>query len=389
MLLNLFVAPASAFQNRYLKNERGYSASRISLFTLLTNTPGGIGIIAGGRLADMRGRRIVGSVALVGGTVCTVWFFFASGWAMWVVVDRRRDRRGRGSARARRVRRRALPDVAARARPTRRSSVLALVGSGIGLIAAGALADRWDRLRARDGVARRRPADRVHARARRSIPRPRTASSRTSTPRTQSRQRTDFNDLIQSRRRPRSLGVLALQLVAFRPRARRASTASRDRRGRPLELVGRAEGVARARDEQARHVDAGQVLDAELLGLAGRVERIARSARARPRASPSATAIEQMRPPIERPPRASRFARTCALATIAAALRNAPSRSGQAGGRARRGRPCGTGSQLARPEAERPPSRSPRVTRWVRLLPAPGNKSRAPTLIRARSSVPQ
>ena len=29
--------------------------------------------------------------------------------------------------------------------------------------------------------------------------------------------------------------------------------------------------------------------------------------------SPSATAIEQMRPPIERPPRASRFARMCAL----------------------------------------------------------------------------
>ena len=39
----------------------------IALFTLATNTPGGIGIIAGGRLADVHGRRIVGAVALVGG----------------------------------------------------------------------------------------------------------------------------------------------------------------------------------------------------------------------------------------------------------------------------------------------------------------------------------
>ena len=164
MLLNLFVAPASAFQNRYLKNERGYSASRISLLTLVTNTPGGIGIIAGGRLADMRGRRIVGSVALFGGTLCTVWFFFASGWTLWVAstigaivgaaavpalgvysaellpdVAARPGQRGDHRARARRQWR----------RPDRGGCDVGSVGS----------------LRARDGVAGRRPADRVHARA--------------------------------------------------------------------------------------------------------------------------------------------------------------------------------------------------------------------------------
>ncbi len=144
MLLNLFVAPASAFQNRYLKNERGFSASRISLLTLLTNTPGGIGIIAGGRLADMRGRRIVGSVALFGGTICTVWFFFASGWTMWLastigaIV-------GAASVPALGVYSAELFPTSLRGRANAAITVLALIGSGIGLVAAGALSDRWDR----------------------------------------------------------------------------------------------------------------------------------------------------------------------------------------------------------------------------------------------------
>ena len=83
-LTSLLVAPGSFFQNRYLKDVRGFSAARISAFTLVTNTPGGIGIIAGGRLADQRGRRVVGAVALVGGTIGTVVMFMVGGWPMWV-----------------------------------------------------------------------------------------------------------------------------------------------------------------------------------------------------------------------------------------------------------------------------------------------------------------
>jgi MFS family permease len=142
MLLNLFVAPASAFQNRYLKNERGFSASRISALTLLTNTPGGIGIIVGGRLADLRGRRIVGSIALFGGTVCTVWFFFAQGWTMWLasaigaIV-------GAASVPALGVYSAELFPTSLRGKANAAITVLALIGSGIGLVAAGAMSDRW------------------------------------------------------------------------------------------------------------------------------------------------------------------------------------------------------------------------------------------------------
>jgi MFS family permease len=81
---NLFVAPASFFQNRYLKDVRQYSAKEISLFTLATATPAGIGLIVGGKIADIRGRRIVAFVSLVGGSAFLVWSFLTGGALMWI-----------------------------------------------------------------------------------------------------------------------------------------------------------------------------------------------------------------------------------------------------------------------------------------------------------------
>ena len=57
LLTNLFVAPASLFQNGYLEDVRGFSATTIAIFTLATATPAGVGLILGGRVADLRGRR--------------------------------------------------------------------------------------------------------------------------------------------------------------------------------------------------------------------------------------------------------------------------------------------------------------------------------------------
>ena len=67
-LLLVFAAPASQFQNDFLKDHRGFSASGISLFTLLTTTPAGIGVFLAGRAADTRGRRGVAALGLLGGT---------------------------------------------------------------------------------------------------------------------------------------------------------------------------------------------------------------------------------------------------------------------------------------------------------------------------------
>ncbi len=83
VLLLSFATPASQFQNEFLRDERGMSASAITLFTLLTVTPAGIGLVIGGHLADTRGRRLIGAVGVVGGTVLTLGIYFASGWAMW------------------------------------------------------------------------------------------------------------------------------------------------------------------------------------------------------------------------------------------------------------------------------------------------------------------
>jgi MFS family permease len=81
---NLFVAPASFFQNRYLDEVRGYSGGGIALFTLVTATPAGLGILVGGRIADRHGRRVLGAVSVVVGTAFIVVGFGVDGWWMWI-----------------------------------------------------------------------------------------------------------------------------------------------------------------------------------------------------------------------------------------------------------------------------------------------------------------
>ena len=82
-LIAMFAAPASGLRNDFLKDEREFSAAAISLFTVVTNTPIGIGILAGGYLADRRGRRPVGAAGLVAGAVFAAWAYFTDGALLW------------------------------------------------------------------------------------------------------------------------------------------------------------------------------------------------------------------------------------------------------------------------------------------------------------------
>lgn len=82
-LLAVFATPFSQLSNEFLNEVRGFSAARISLFTVLTVTPGALGIVIGGRLADERGRRVVGAIGLLGGTAMSVVLFMVTGWTMW------------------------------------------------------------------------------------------------------------------------------------------------------------------------------------------------------------------------------------------------------------------------------------------------------------------
>jgi MFS family permease len=145
LLTNLFAAPNSQFSNQFLRTERGFSGGRIGLISLTAGTPGAIGIVVGGRVADVRGRRWVAAVALTVGSVFTVGFFFARGWAMWLLATV-------GTV----VSAAAIPALGVygpelfptglRGRANGLVAVSSLVGSGAGLVLAGLLSDRIGRI---------------------------------------------------------------------------------------------------------------------------------------------------------------------------------------------------------------------------------------------------
>jgi MFS family permease len=83
LLTNLFVAPASLFQNGYLEDVRGFNATTIAVFTIATATPAGIGLILGGRVADVRGRKILIATVLPLATALGVLSFSVGGPLMW------------------------------------------------------------------------------------------------------------------------------------------------------------------------------------------------------------------------------------------------------------------------------------------------------------------
>jgi MFS family permease len=144
-LFSLFTIPASEFLNEFLRTERHFSAARISIFTIATVTPGAIGIVVGGRLADQRGRRLIGAVAVFVGVGGTVAMFASHGWPLWAwsvaasVV-------GGAAVPALSVYGPELFPTAMRGRANGWISVVGRGGSVVGLIAAGHLSDRFGTL---------------------------------------------------------------------------------------------------------------------------------------------------------------------------------------------------------------------------------------------------
>ncbi len=140
LCFSLFVSPAAAFLNEYLRSDRGFGATEIIAFQLLTNTPGVIGIVVGGRLADRRGRRVVGAAGLAAGVACTVAVFLVAGWSIWLwsVLG---TVLGAMAVPALSVYGPELFPTAARGTANGIINLCSVVGSATGLAAAGALAD--------------------------------------------------------------------------------------------------------------------------------------------------------------------------------------------------------------------------------------------------------
>ena len=83
MWSNLFIAASSYFQNNYLDKVRHYSGGGIALFTMLTVTPASIGLIVGGRMADLVGRRRLIAICTPTSTALLVMGFSVGGPLMW------------------------------------------------------------------------------------------------------------------------------------------------------------------------------------------------------------------------------------------------------------------------------------------------------------------
>jgi MFS family permease len=144
-LWSMFLAPAAQFLNEFLRTERGFSGALIAVFVLATNTPAGIGIVAGGRLADRHGRRRIGAIGIVGGVAFTVVSYLTFGWPLWV-----------SSMLASIIGALAIPALAVygpelfptgqRGAANGGLQVVSVAGSGIGLLLVGWLGDVFDSL---------------------------------------------------------------------------------------------------------------------------------------------------------------------------------------------------------------------------------------------------
>ena len=138
---NLFVAPASFFQNRYLDDVRGLSATAISIFTLATATPAALGFVIGGRIADVRGRRRLLVVAVPLSSALLIWSFSVAGAGLWFGAF------GAGllggvAYPAFAVYRTEMFPTGNRGRAAGLITAAALVGGSIGILATGQLLDR-------------------------------------------------------------------------------------------------------------------------------------------------------------------------------------------------------------------------------------------------------
>ena len=83
VLINVFIATASIFQVRYLRDVRGYSASVIALYNVVTVVPASVGLVLGGRIAETAGRKTLAAIATPIGALLIAASFGLSGIAMW------------------------------------------------------------------------------------------------------------------------------------------------------------------------------------------------------------------------------------------------------------------------------------------------------------------
>jgi MFS family permease len=141
--LAAFGTPASQLQNEFLRDEYSFTAAHITLFVVLTVTPGSLGVVVGGRLADVHGKRLVGALGVAGGTAFTVLQFVGGSVTVVWIASALGSVVGGLAVPALAVYGPELFPTALRSRANVAITVLGVCGSVTGLLIAGRLAERW------------------------------------------------------------------------------------------------------------------------------------------------------------------------------------------------------------------------------------------------------
>lgn len=86
-LLNLFFAPSSQFTNRFLAAERGFSGLDVLALRAVTQVaPAIVAVLAGGKLAESRGRKPAARLGVLVMAVAGAAFFASAGPLLWVAL---------------------------------------------------------------------------------------------------------------------------------------------------------------------------------------------------------------------------------------------------------------------------------------------------------------
>ncbi|MCH7789586.1 MAG: MFS transporter [Acidobacteria bacterium] len=142
LIFAIFLSPAFQLLNDFLRDDRGFSAGDISLFRVVTTAPGIIGMVVGGRAAELVGRRAVAAVAIAIGVTGLTGMYLSSGPAMWMfsilgILGMAATVPALG------VYGPEMFPTALRGRANAAITVAGVCGAVIGLVIAGRLSDRW------------------------------------------------------------------------------------------------------------------------------------------------------------------------------------------------------------------------------------------------------
>jgi MFS family permease len=81
---SIYGSPAARYQGRYIQNALGYSPGAYVAFTVVTTLPAAPGMLLGGRLADIWGRKVVGILAASVGAISQALLYWLSGPLLWI-----------------------------------------------------------------------------------------------------------------------------------------------------------------------------------------------------------------------------------------------------------------------------------------------------------------